>query len=327
MRIKLLYFFFFLTSSIFAQEENSAYERFSDQYVWFGDLGFSTGPASLKIPKVNGIENLTLRNNSRLVIGVGFSYKWITLRLSSGLLGNLRPLSRYGKTQYFDLGFDFTLKKRFFFDVDFHLYKGYTYKNAYQWNDTITELKRNLYDPELSTASFSLNTWHFFSDDFNMPSFRGKTGMYKRDIATWYVRYSINYYGIGNEMGIIPTEIRDTMRSITEAKTVAAFDLGAIPGYAIVKRYKDLQFGLMAGLGGTIQSKVYITNEFTRGYLGLAPRVDFKITAGWNKPRWFAMLVTDFDNKGIRFRDLRYRQTYYTIKVVAGIRLDKKKKS
>lgn len=276
---------------------------------------------------MKGIDRVYLRNNSRLIIGAGFSYKWITIRLSSGLLGNLRPLSRYGKTEYYDLGVDFTLKKRFYFDVDFHIYKGYTFKNAYHWNDTLNELKPNTYDPTLAAASFSVNTWHFQSEDFNMPSFKGKTGMYKRDIATFYLRYTMNYYGFGNENGILPIEIRDTTKSITGAKTLAAIDFGVIPGYAIVKRYKNMQFGIMAGLGGTIQSKFYIRPDYTRGYLGLSPRVDFKLTAGWNKPKWFAMLVTDFDNKGISFRHEKYRQTFYTVKFVAGVRPGRKQKS
>lgn len=269
---------------------------------------------------------MNLRNNSRMIIGIGFSYKWLTLRLSSGLLGNMRPLSRYGKTNYYDLGVDFSLKKRFYFDIDFHTYNGYTYKHALEWNDTLDDLHPNLYKSNFSASSFSINTWQFFSEDFNMPSFKGKTGMYKRDIQTWYVRYTTNFYGVGCEDGVVPLELRDTSKSITEAKTIAAFDFGAIPGYAVVKRYKNMQFGFMAGLGGTIQTKVYVHPLFTRSYLGLAPRMDFKITAGWNQPRWFGMLVTDFDNKGIRFRDLKYRQTFYTIKFVAGIRIDKKEK-
>lgn len=268
---------------------------------------------------------MTLRNNSKMIIGIGFSYKWLTLRLSSGLLGNLRPLSRYGQTTYYDLGVDFTMKKRFYFDIDFHTYGGYTYKHALDWNDTLNELKPNLYKSNFQASSFSLNTWHFFTDEFNMPSFKGKTGCYKRDIQTFYVRYSVNIYGIGCEDGIVPMEIRDTTRTITESRNIAAFDVGAIPGYALVKRYKNMQFGIMGGFGASIQTKYYATGEITRGFLGLAPRIDFKITAGWNQPRWFGMLVTDFDNKGIRFKDLNYRQTFYTIKFVAGIRIENKR--
>ena len=262
-----------------------------------------------------------------MILGLGFSYKWLTLRLSTGILGHLRPESRFGKTKYFDFGVDFTVKKRFYFDIDFHNYNGYTYKDAKRWNDTLTDLTPNLYKDNMNASSFSVNTWHFFTDEFNMPSFKGKTGAYKRDIQTFYLRYTTNFYGISCENGIIPVEIRDTNRSITEAKTIAAFDLGVIPGYALVKRYRNMQFGVMGGLGGTMQIKTYINPEYSRSYLGLAPRVDFKLTAGWNEPRWFGMLVTDFDNKGIRFRDLKYRQTFYTIKFVAGIRLNTKERN
>lgn len=309
---------------VFGQDK--AFERYSDQYVWFSDLGFSTAPAGINIPESNGITKLQMRNNSKMILGVGFSYKWLTLRLSSGILGNLRPKSRYGTTVYYDLGFDFTVKKRFFIDVDFHIYNGYTYKNAYRWNDTLNELKPNLYDTKFGAASFSVNTWQFFNDDFNMASFRGKTGAYKRQAFTWYVRYTTNLYGIGSENGIIPPELRDPTNTKTSVQTMAAFDLGAIPGFGYVQKIRDFQIGVMAGLGATIQSKFYVTPTVTRSFLGLAPRMDIKFVAGWNEPRWFVMFVTDFDNKGIRFNDLSYRQTFYTLRVMAGIRVEKKEK-
>ncbi len=326
MKIKLGILFLLVHLYGFGQESTKAYERYTHQFVWFADLGYSTAPFSVKIPEQKGIQRLTLRNNSKMILGIGFSYKWLTLRISSGLLGNLRPLSRYGKTQYFDFGVDFTVKKRFYFDIDFHNYDGYTYKNAKDWNDTLNDLTPNLYKSNFSAASFSVNTWHFFTDEFNMPSFKGKTGAYKRDLQTFYIRYTTNLYGIGCEQGIVPTEMRDTNKSITNSTTMGAFDFGAIPGYALVRRYKNMQFGVMGGVGATVQLKYYITPDFPRSYLGLAPRVDFKLTAGWNEPRWFGMLVTDFDNKGIRFRDMKYRQTFYTVKFVAGIRLNRKEK-
>jgi len=310
----------------FAFGQDPAFERYSNQYVWYSDIGFSTAPAAVRIPEKNGIDKLQMRNNSKLVLGVGFSYKWLTLRLSSGILGNLRPKSRFGTTVYYDLGFDFTVKKRFFIDFDFHTYNGYTYKNAYRWNDTLNELKPNLYDTKFGAASISINTWHFFNADFNMASFRGKTGAYKRQVGTWYLRYTTNIYGIGNENGIIPPELRDSANTKTSAQTLAAFDFGVIPGYGYVQKIRNFQIGVMAGLGFTVQSKFYITPTVSRTFLGLAPRLDIKFVAGWNEPSWFVMFVTDFDNKGIRFNDLSYHQTFYTLRVMAGIRVKKKEK-
>ena len=82
----------------------------------------------------------------------------------------------------------------------------------------------------------------------------------------------------------------------------------------------------MGGLGLVLQSKLYTFDGTTRSFLGLAPRVDFKIIGGINKPKYFIMFVSDFDNKSIAFNDFTYKQTYYNLRLVGGVRLNVSKK-
>lgn len=316
-------------SICFAQQKSDslAYEKYDNNYVWYTDLGFNSAPVTLVYPFPESVHKLKLRNNYNNVLGFGFSYKWFALRLGVNLPGTARSSSRFGNTKYYDLGFDFSFK-RLYFDVDFHWYQGYAYKNATSWNDTLNSLHPNLIRSDLNTASFSLNTWHFWSDQFKMQAFRGKTAAYLKDVQTFYLKYTMNIHGIGSsEMPIIPTELIDTNATKTRSTTLSAFDFGVIPGYAYVRRWNQFQIGAMGGLGLVVQSKFYSGDFGTRGFLGLAPRMDFKLIAGFNRPHYFVMLVTDFDHKSIRFQQLTYRQTYYSLKLVAGIRLKDKKNS
>jgi hypothetical protein len=86
------------------------------------------------------------------------------------------------------------------------------------------------------------------------------------------------------------------------------------------------QLGIMGGLGLVLQSKMYTFDVTSRSFLGLAPRVDIKVVGGINKPKYFLMFVSDFDNKSIAFNDFRYKQTYYYLKLVGGVRLNVSKK-
>ena len=108
---------------------------------------------------------------------------------------------------------------------------------------------------------------------------------------------------------------------------ISVIDIGIVPGYAYVNRIENWQFSAFAGFGGVIQSKIYQAGQLTRGFLGTAPRVDLRFIAGYSKPDYFFWFVSDFDIKSIKHQDLRYRQTYYSLKLVAGIRFDSKKKS
>lgn len=256
-------------------------------------------------------------------MGFGVSYKWFSLRLAFALKGTTRSVSRYGQTKYLDIGTSFQIKN-WFFDIDAKSFRGYSIKDAYKWNDTLTKLKPNDIRPNTQMNSFSINAWLFEKDNFNMPSVFGRTGHYKKSLGTFYVKSTLSLHGVNNEThSIIPDELTDVLVDKTSATSLASLDIGMVPGYAYVHRYKNWQICGFAGLGGVIQAKFYNKDNEGRGFLGLSPRYDFKLYGGYSIPKFFAFLSLDFDNKSIRFTDLKYRQTYFTWKITTGIRLDR----
>lgn len=321
-RFFLMLSFVCLGNSSFGQHDSVVpYALYDEKLVLYTDLGFNSAPSSVLYPFTADVGKLKLRNNYNALLGLGFSYKWLSFRFSLAVPGASRAKSRYGTSNYFNFGFDFSLK-RFFFDVDLQGNQGYAYKNAYKWNDSLNELKPNIIREDLTTFSFSLNTWHFFNDHFKMQPFRGSTGAYTRDIQSFYLKYTFNVYSIySNDFPIIPSQLVDSTNTKTATSVVGAVDLGILPGFAYVKRINNFQIGAMGGFGVVVQSKFYKNNTDFRNFVGLAPRFDLKLIAGYNQPKYYVMLVTDFDNKSFRFNELVFRQTYYSMRLVGGIRL------
>ena len=93
-----------------------------------------------------------------------------------------------------------------------------------------------------------------------------------------------------------------------------------------MNRFKNWQIAGWAGFGPVLQAKYYQFNGDFRGFLGLAPRYDVRLMGGYTTPKFFLFLVTDFDNKSIRFNELIYRQYFYTVKLVGGYRFPRKEK-
>lgn len=326
-RNSFLVYLAFISTSLFGQSDTLPYKLFKDKVVLYSDLGYASAPFSLKYDYNASVDKLKYKNNFRTLLGLGVSYKWFALRLGFPLPGNMKPVSRYGKTIPFNLGFDFTVKKTFC-DIDFRSYQGYAIKNAKKWNDTLDDLHPNDIRKNTGTASFSINVWYFHDKYFKMKALLGKTGHYEKEVKTWYLKNSMNIFGVGNgNESIVPVELIDTLNTKTGANVISSFDIGVIPGYAYVNKIKNWQFSVMAGFGAAVQGKFYVADEVSRGFLGLAPRYDIKIIGGYTVPRYFIFLVTDFDNKSIRFSDFVYRQSFYSIKLVGGIRLDRKDKN
>lgn len=328
MKIFAIFVLLLCTSECHSQEAQDSvpYNSYRDKIVLYTDLGFSSAPFSIKGDFGNNIDKLKYRHNQRLIMGLGFAYKWLALRIGFGLPALLRPVSRFGQASYVDIGFKFNLKQTFW-DVDLRNYSGYVLKDANQWNDTLNALNPHAQMPNTRSTSLSINTWYFRSKDFKMNSVLGKKGDYNRSHGTWYFKGTLNLFGSASDIGgILPNELVDTTQNINSLSTVTALDIGIVPGYAYVYRWDNWQAAGFGGVGGVIQSKFYAAGGQGRGFLGLAPRLDLRFIIGYSKERYFLWLHTNFDVKSIRFRELSYQQSYNTVRLIAGVRLDKKEK-
>jgi hypothetical protein len=318
--------FGFSTAFSQAKKDSLPYTLFNDKIVLFSDLGYTGAPFTLKNPFEEGVDKLQYKTNFRAVLGLGGSYKWFSIRLGIPLPVELRAAGRFGHTLPINIGVDFTIKKTFI-DVDFRSFTGYAIKNAYKFNDTLTKLKPNDIRSFTSTNSFSINAWYFHNKDFKMQALRGRNGHYEKSVHTWYLRNTFNAFGVGNQdQSVIPIQFKDSLNSKLSATSFGAVDIGVIPGYAYVNRVKNWQFSVLAGIGAVLQTKFYTVDGESRSFTGLQPRYDIRFIGGYSVPRYFVFLVTDFDNKSIKFNSLIYNQTIYTLRLVGGIRLEPKEK-
>jgi hypothetical protein len=312
-----------------AQEENTlSYNLYKDKIVLYGDLGFNSAPFSIKNNFPGGIDKISFKHNQKVVLGFGINYKWFGLRLGLSLPGHLRPVSKYGVAEYQDLGVKFNIKKTFW-DIDLRNYLGYVIQDAYKWNDTLNALQPNSHVNRTRSVNFSINTWKFRSDQFKMPAVLGKVGDYKHNQGTFYLKYTFNFFGIGNDYRpLAPIELieTDTIIDKSSAKSLTALDFGFVPGYAYVHRWNNWQASVFGGLGGVVQAKFFDAGNQPKGSLGLAPRIDVRLVVGYSKPKYFFWFTSEFDVKSIRIQELRMNQVYQSFKIIGGVRLNKKDK-
>lgn len=319
--------FLFCSSTTAQNSDSIPYILYKNRVVLYSDLGFNGAPFSIHDDFLGGYDKVQFKHNLKPTMGLGIMYKWFALRIGFGLPGDLRPKSSYGQSSYTDLGISFNLK-RLYTDIDLRKYGGFVVKDAYQWNDTLNELKPNDFRPDTRVISASINVWYFKSKTFRMPAVMGKVGHYKSKEKSWYFKSTMNLFGVGNGSSpIVPDDLIDSTLDVSSANAASALDVGLVPGYALVNRFDNWQVSFFGGIGGVVQAKFFSKGSITRGFLGLAPRLDLRFIAGITEPNYFFWFVTDFDIKSIKFKDVRYNQTYYSLKLVGGVRLKKKAKN
>ena len=317
--------FSFVSFFIFSQKDTVSLTSYRNNLIIYNDLGFNTAPFDLKIVHNQISKNLKFRNNIHDFYGVGCNYKIFSVRFGVQLPGSIKPTKSYGYSKYFHFGFDFTYKK-VFFDVDFYRYQGYALINAYKYdsNNFSQELPNDIMNG-LTTKSFSINMWYFHKKNFTMSALRGKTAVFNKLAYTWYLKSTINSFGLtDNDTPILPNYLIDLNNTKTSASSIRAFDIGIVPGFAFVYVKNHWNCSILSGYGLVIQEKSYHISQTSRNFIGLAPRFDIRVMGGYNTPSWFLMLHTDFDNKSIQFTGLKYAQTYFSIRLVGGYRFGAK---
>ena len=108
---------------------------------------------------------------------------------------------------------------------------------------------QNLHLPDVRTTNFNLNAWYFHDRDFKMRALRGIQAHYNKPVHTWYVKGTMNIFGVDNNgKPIVPAGVSEMNNDKTQAPALSAIDFGIIPGYAYVNRIKNWQFSGWLGL-------------------------------------------------------------------------------
>ena len=204
-----------------------------------------------------------------------------------------------------------------------HNYKGFYIKDAFAWDTTLNTSTPNLIFPRINTLSLSLNNWWFSNKNIDMSALKGKRAMYLEKQSSFFLKSMVNFQGVSNDGGPLIPEVKQNIGfPITAATTLSSLDLGVLPGFLYVNRFKkNWQYSAMLSAGPVFQSQFFYTGGLRKNTPGIAGRYDVRLYIGYNVPKWFLIFTSEFDNKSISFRELKYRQNIYIIKLVAGIRL------
>jgi hypothetical protein len=324
LKNKTALLFILIASALKAQQ--FAIESFRERPIMYSDMGYNANPFSLRGNFGQNVNELSYKNNFSPFLGLGFAYKWFHIRVGFPIIGNIRSASKFGQTTQYNFAYDLTYKK-VWYDFEFKSTFGYALKNAAQWDTSSNDEQPHQILPKVQSLNLMMNGWYFKNPEFQMNGLLGKRAHYTKEILTWYLKGTINYFGSANRNGsLVPEQIQDPQIPIQTLTQLQAFDFGVVPGVAYVNRKNNWQLGGWLGLGPVIQIKGYETPDYSKLFLGLAPRFDMRFMGGYSSDERFFFIVTDFDNKSIRYNELNYRQLYYAIKFVAGFRFGVSKK-
>lgn len=234
---------------------------------------------------------LEYKSNSRFSLGIGTSYKWLSLNLGIGLENPNDSV--YGKTRRIDLQTQINLRK---LTLNFYTgkYKGYyllqPYSKLQNW-----EQNKQYIRPDIANQTYGLSGYYVFKSErySNRASFL-QNEWQKQTAGSFIAGASMLYNRISADSSLVPHNfVVDTVFNSVNFNKTAYFAMGGNIGYAITFVLWQHWFLDLAVTGGfTTGSAKVFDNGDKQKVLKLGFNVLSKMGIGFNSENFYAGLNT-----------------------------------
>ena len=112
-----------------------------------------------------------------------------------------------------------------------------------------------------------------------MSALKGKRAMYLEKQSSFFLKSMVNFQGVSNDGGPLIPEVKQNIGfPITAATTLSSLDLGVLPGFLYVNRFKkNWQYSAMLSAGPVFQSQFFYTGGLRKNTPGIAGRYDVRL--------------------------------------------------
>ena len=324
---KILFFFFILSPFISLAQEDSITARAlrrerrqeikefakvadTSYYISYhsqvtGRVYLSRKATSLTIQNVGHHQDLNYKPNSTLNLGIGATYKWVTINLAYGFafLNFLNPKHELGKTKYLDLQCHLYGRK-IIIDGFGQFYKGfYLAPKGTATTDNTYYLREDMRVNQIGLSmQYVVNNRKFsYRASFLQNEWQKKSS---GAILIGFESYIGNVIG---DSSIVPQRFD----SITAHKNIREFryyKTGPNVGCAYTLVYKKHFFvtGSVAGSLG-VGNNTIVSDEGRSQNFGVSSSLFLRAFAGYNSEKWAISVIYTSNNVGVNPGDLSTR--------------------
>jgi hypothetical protein len=232
------------------------------------------------------VSSLRFRPNSSLDLGIGASFRALTLNLSYGL-SFLNQNNGKGKTKDIDLQTHIYMRK-WVLDGFGQFYKGYYLAPQ---GKASTNPDQYYQRPDLGVYLLGGSIRRVFN--FRRFSFRAalvQNEWQKKSSGTWLAGLQLYYGIIRADSALVPGVLQPAF-SQEEVRRMRFLKLGPGAGYAYTYVYHEHWFAtasLTANLNATFSKETFDSGKLT--YSNVRPDLLFRVVAGYNSNLWSATL-------------------------------------
>jgi hypothetical protein len=243
--------------------------------------------------------SLRYQPNKSFNVGAGFTYKFVTLKASVGIL---QPHKTRGETRDLDVQLH-SYGRKFMTDVLLQFYKGFYLPDRRFGTPTNEYYVR----PDLAVSAIGSSFQYIFNHrKFSYRAAFQQTEWQKRSAGTLLVGIELFMGRFRADSTIVPSQLQ-VDQSEEGLRLMRFIEFGPNAGYAYTWVHKKFFVTTGASLGLSAGLNRYIEGSSRTTFAGFSPNTVIRLSSGYNVKRWginilylsTALRIPEFENKSV----------------------------
>lgn len=230
-------------------------------------------------------QNISYRPTIPIILGVGFSHKWLNLNI--GIIGFDLDRVRDKSNHNYQLQMSAFLS-RYGFDVIWAKNEGYYVGNREAYHMFNNKRDSAVFN-DMYISRLSLNAVYILSKKFNLQTTFGKAKISNHTNKGWFLNVGFASMHMQNKSGtIIPTDLEPILQNSFLIDQGRAYSLAVLPGYAMHKVWKGKLYASIApSIGPSFQwIEMKEIEEATQGRANLSGKMVLRAGVGYHTKHW-----------------------------------------
>ncbi|MHC1704402.1 MAG: DUF4421 family protein [Tenuifilaceae bacterium] len=283
--------------------------------------------SSIEVSNPDLSNELNFRPNSQTIMGLGFSYSWLSVGFSFALSPEAGSELKKGKTKQFDFEAHYNLR-RVIVDLTLKSYQGFYFSNP---KDFIPDWKSTDPYPQVpGLATFSIATSFAYilrPDRYSPNAAYTYTKAMRRSGGSWMLGGYLSLNGIGSytDSSIVPSSIRQYVDPKLNIKNAVYSNIGVSFGYShlfTIRKKNFISLTILPGLSlqnVAQQSSIDLT---VKEYKTLSLRTISRFSIGRNGDKYYWGLSTYVESSFIKDSDSQLGLNSGSVEFFFGYRLN-----
>ena len=274
-------------------------------HILTGRTYLSTKDNAFSIRASGGSNNLIYNPNNRINLGLGASYRSLTLNIGLPIPGLNDRDDVFGRTRYFDAQANIHTK-RTATNLFLQLFTGYHLRSHTLEETNWPPLAQKPYRPDAFQFNFGFSSLRVVNNDrFSYRASFNQDAWQKRSQGSWLFGGYATFFGLRADSSLVPTALNADFTASARISRADLFDAGAMGGYVHTFVYKGhwfATFSAVVGAGLSLQNTVYTSTDATDKRSGLEAgpgwRTQARAGAGYNSARHYVGISYNLERSG-----------------------------